>query len=90
MIENRINAPQKRASKGRQTMGEKLVERIALVDTTNLDTPTNICIVHKILFEALAELLFQFLLQRLNLTFERCHALFKRGPEHNRWRGTIL
>jgi len=48
MIENRVNAPQKRAAEGREAVRKKLVQRSALVHSSNLDTPL-IFIVHTIL-----------------------------------------
>ncbi len=81
MIENRINTPQKRTAEGREAVGKKLVQGIALVDAANFYAFALVCSVHmEELLEPFAELFLELLLKPFEIVFESGYALLKGSP----------
>ena len=76
MIQNRINAPQKGPAEGREAVSKKIVQCVALVDASNFHAPAFVCM-HMFLFEFLAELLFELLLEPFEIVFESGYALLQ-------------
>ena len=80
MIENRINPPQESPAEGRETVRKKVVQGIALIDASNFHSTALFCRMHNFLFEALAELFLELLLQPLDLALERRHSFLEWRP----------